>query len=87
MFKINLFFTPKNIDEEYEITWPWKWRSRSLKINDTWKLLNGLILIHYEYVSLIDSLSAILHDHDLTYLCPFAATAGHWRGRGYMCIN
>ena len=49
--------------------------------------MNGLLVIHYEYVSLIDSPSAILDDLDFTYHCPFAATAGHWRGRGYMCTN
>ena len=65
MFKINIF-TPLNIDEEYGITWPWKWRSRSFKINDTWKLLNELLLMHYGYVSLKLGLSAILHDLTLS---------------------
>ena len=65
MFKINIF-TPLNIDEEYGITWPWKWRSRSFKINDTWTLLNDLLLMNYGYVSLKLGLSAILHDLTLS---------------------
>ena len=65
MFKINLF-SPWNIDEEYEITWPWKWRSRSFQINDTSKLLNEVLVSHYEYVSLKVGLSAILHDLTLS---------------------
>ena len=39
----------------------------SFEINGTWKLLNWLLVIHYEYVSQIDGLSAILHDLDFTY--------------------
>ena len=49
--------------------------------------LNGLLVIDYEYMSQIDGLSAILHDLDFTYQYPYASTVGHWRGKGYMCIN
>ena len=59
----------------------------SFEINGTLKLLSGLLVIYYEYVSQIEGLSAILHDLDFTYHCPFASTVGRWRGRGYMCIN
>ena len=45
-----------------------QWHSKTIE----WTLSD-----HYEYVSLIDGLSAILHDLDFTYHCPFASTAGH----------
>ena len=61
MFKIYLF-SQWNIDEEYKITWPWKWRSRSFQGHVTRKLLNEVLVSHYEYVSLKVGLSAILHD-------------------------
>ena len=51
------------------------------------KTIDWLLVIHYEYVSQIDGLSEILHDLDFTHHCQFASTVGHWRGRGYMCIN
>ena len=72
MFKINLF-NPIEYRRRIRITWPWTWRSRSFEINGTWKLLNGLLVIHNEYMSQIDGLSAILHNLDFIYHCPFAS--------------
>ena len=44
------------------------------------KLLNELHVLasNYEYVSLRVGLSAILHDMEFTYHCPFASTVGYW---------
>ena len=86
MFKINLFYP---IEYRLRIR---NYITLKMKVNvilNQWhlKTINEQLVIYYEYVSQIDSLSVILQDLDFLPSCPFASTVGHWRGRGYMCIN
>ena len=73
MFKINLFY-PIEYRRRIRNYMTLKMKVRVIFNQGPLKTIE-LLVIHYEYVSLIDSLSAILHDFDFTYHCPFA-----WEG-------